>query len=148
MNIDDRFTNNYRNAAAFLTIFERLLAHERFELEKTDVGFLFEVIASNLLLESKVYFDGATGLSAKIRKARQIEFAGKMWVGGNKTQWLEPFSAMVTDKRITKQGIWFKIRVGDDEAEGNLSEAFYLPEDADKNLFETTEERTNKRSAW
>lgn len=143
MNIDEQFTNNYRNAADFLIIFERLLAREKFELEETDISFLFEVIASNLLTESKVYFDGATGLSAKIRKARQIEFIGKMWVGNHNKQWLEPFSAMVTDKRITKQGIWFNIRVGEAENEGNLSAAFYLPEDNDKNLFEMTEERAN-----
>ena len=128
MTIEDRFAINYRNANAFLTIFERLLAREKIELEKTDISFLFEIVASNLFSESRVYFDGVINLSAKIRKFRQVEFDGKMWIGKDNKQWLEPFSAIVTDKRITKQGVWLKIIVGEDQAEDELSNAFYLPE--------------------
>lgn len=135
MNVESRFASNYQNAASFTTIFERLLIREKAELEETDISFLFEVIASNLLLKSKVCFDGVIGLSTKIRKTNQIEFTGKMWVGNDKKQWLEPFSSIVTDKRITKQGIWLKIRVGENEVEAELSNAFYLPETAQETHF-------------
>ena len=143
MSVEDQFEKNYRNANAFLLIFERLLAREKFELEKTDISLLFEVVASNLLSDKDGYFDGVTGLHTKIRKSRQVEFLGKMWVGGNKTQRLESFSALVTDKRVTKQGVWVKIQVGEDEAEGNLSGAFYLPEDIENNFLVATQEKTN-----
>jgi hypothetical protein len=142
MNIEEQFQQNYRNANDFLIIFERLLAREKFDLETTDISFLFIVIAENLLLDKSGYFDGATGLITKIRKTRQIEFNGKMWVGDNKTQWLEPFSALVTDKRITKQGIWIKIQVGDDKAEGDLSDAFYLPVETEEELRVAIQEVT------
>lgn len=47
-------------------------------------------------------------------------FEGKTRVGNLTTkQWLEPFGAIITDKRITKQDLWIKIRVGDYEAEGD-----------------------------
>lgn len=128
MSVEDQFKQNYRNANDFLIIFERLLAREKFKLEKTDISILFEVIASNLLSSKNGYFDGVTGLYTKITNLKQIEFIGQMWIGRNEKQWLEPFSALVTDKRLTKQGIWVKIRVGEDEAEGSLSEAFYLPD--------------------
>jgi hypothetical protein len=72
------------------------------------------------MLESPFWYDSATGLSSKIRKSRQIVFEGKTRVGNLTTkQWLEPFGAIITDKRITKQDLWIKIRVGDYEAEGD-----------------------------
>lgn len=47
-------------------------------------------------------------------------FEGKTRVGNLTTkQCLEPFGAIITDKRITKQDLWIKIRVGDYEAEGD-----------------------------
>lgn len=60
-------------------------------------------------------------MSLKIRKQRQIVFDGKMWTAKDaQKQWLEPFEAIVTDKRLTKQGIWIKIRVGEYSGEGEL----------------------------
>ena len=131
MNFNDQFAKNYRKANAFLNIFERLLTREEFELETTEIGFLFEVVASNILPGKIGTFDGATGLYTKIRKSKQVEFVGKMWIIGNKTDRLETLIARVTDKRMTKQGIWIKIQVGDEVAESDLSEAFDLPESFD-----------------
>ncbi len=76
------------------------------------------------MIDCPLTFDGAVNLSAKIRKSRQIIFEGKMWILGDKNtgDWLESFEATVTDKRITKQGLWIKIRVGEYEDEGDVLE--------------------------
>lgn len=103
-----------------------MLNRERIELYENELSFLFEVIAGNLI-DCSLTFDGATGLTSRIRKKRQIVFEGKMWVvkdGNGWNEWLEAFGAIVTDKRITKQGIWIKIWVGDYVGEGNLSDDF------------------------
>ena len=96
---------------------------------------MFEVIATHLLVESPerkyCWYDGVNGLSASIRKLHQVEFVGEMWVGniGNTTkQWKEDFRATVTDKNVTKQGIWIMIWVGSSQAEGRLETAFGLTE--------------------
>ena len=125
--------NNRRNLASqFQTTFERLIAGEKLDLCNADVSLMFEIIATNLLSEmperKDVYFDGAVDITSTLRKSHQIEFRGEMWVGGNQTQWKEPFQAVVTDKRITKQGIWVAFRVGSDRAEGNLPAAFDVEE--------------------
>lgn len=86
------------------------------------MSFLFEVIASRMILDTPWWFDGAIDLISRIRKSRQIVFKGKMWMADHKTQWLEVFEAVVTDKRISKQGIWVKIQVGEYVAEGDLLE--------------------------
>jgi len=85
---------------------------------------LFEAIAGNLI-ESPLWFDGAVGLTSKIRKPRQIVFEGKMWVAKDaQKQWMEKFKAIVTDKQITKQGIWIKISEGEYIGKGDLLEFF------------------------
>lgn len=119
-------------ANQFQNIFERLLAGEKLDLCDADASFLFEVIATNLLSKTPerkdVYFDGAVNIISTLRKPRQAEFRGEMWVGGNQIQWKELFRAIVTDKRITKQGIWITIWVGSDKAEGDLFAAFGIAE--------------------
>jgi len=70
------------------------------------------------------YFDGVDGLTSTVRSPRQVEFTGAMWVGRERSQWLEQFRATVTDKRSTKQGIWIIIWIGGDRAEGELSSLF------------------------
>lgn len=86
------------------------------------MSFLFEVAASRLIDCSQT-FDGITGVVFRIRKQRQIVFTGKMWTlqdGKDAGDLLEPFEAIVTDKRITNQGLWIKIQVGECYGEGDL----------------------------
>jgi hypothetical protein len=125
--------NNRCNLAnQFQNIFERVLAREKLDFCNAEVSLMFEVIATNLLSETPerkdVYFDGAVNITSTLKKTRQVEFRGEMWVGGNQTQWKELFRAVATDKRITKQGIWITIWVGSDKAEGDLSAAFGIVE--------------------
>lgn len=52
-------------------------------------------------------------------------FEGKIWVVKNTVKWdekLELFTAIVTDKRITKQGIHIKIWFGEEVKEGDILE--------------------------
>ena len=135
---------NSSSAENFCQLFERLLARESFPLEETGFSALFEVVAHNLLLHTptrrKHWYDGVVGLTARIRKARQIVFTGEIWVAQNSDyQWKEPFEAVVTDKRCTKQGISIKITLGADHAEGDLFAAFGVdpdqPEEIPKNEF-------------
>jgi hypothetical protein len=120
-------------ANQFVDVFERLLAREKLDLYEKDLSLLLRVIAGGLLYDlphrTYEYFDGVENLTAKLRKSRQVVFEGEMIVGNNndKKEWTtEDFQAVVTDKRITKQGVWFKVRVGSDEGEGALSSAFGL----------------------
>jgi hypothetical protein len=93
---------------------------------------MFEAIAANLLAEAParefMWYDGVNDLTANVKSKRQVEFKGEMWVADDKTQWKEDFRATVTDKRITRQGIWFIIWIGADRAEGELQTAFGLTE--------------------
>ena len=85
---------------------------------------LFEIAASRIL-DCPLNFDGAVNLSARLRKPRQIRFDGKMWLLRDKNHvgdWFESFEATGTDKRITKQGLWINIRVGEYIGEGDLLE--------------------------
>jgi len=78
----------------------------------------------NILLDCSYTFDGITGLVSRKRKSRQIVFEGKIWVVKN-SDWdeaLEPFKAVVTDKRITKQGLHIKIWFGEEIKEGDVLE--------------------------
>ncbi len=101
-----------------------MLNREKLEVYEKELSFLFEVLAENLI-ESPFWYDGAVNLTAEIIKQRQIVFHGKMWTAkDSQNQWLEHFEAIVTDKRITKQGIWIKISIGDYKGEGNLFEVF------------------------
>ena len=98
-----------------------MLDGEKIEFFEKELSFLFEAIAQNLIVENPVWFDGAVDLTVKPRKKRQMIFSGKMWTAKDSgKQWLEDFEAIVTDKRITKQGLWIKIRVGEFVAENNI----------------------------
>lgn len=119
-------------AAGFENMFQRLLFHESVALENPEVSSMFEIIANNLLGSSPArqgqYFDGAVGLVSTVKTSAKVEFQGDIWVGGNRTQWTEPFKTTVTDKRSTKQGIWVTITVGSDRGEGELFCAFGVTE--------------------
>jgi hypothetical protein len=120
-------------ANQFESIFQRLLAGEKLDLYEENLSFMFEVIAAELLAEVPerkfCWYDGVDGLTASVRKSLQVEFKGEMWVGDEKTQWEEDFRARVTDKRLTKQGLWITIWVGPDKAEGELLSAFGITEE-------------------
>jgi hypothetical protein len=122
-------------AVGLENVFQRLLYHESVALEDPEVSSMFEVIATNLLGQSAArkgqYFDGAVALAATVKTSRKVEFQGQMWVGGNRTQWTEPFTATVTDKRSTKQGIWIAITVGSNRGAAELFSAFGATENAE-----------------
>jgi hypothetical protein len=108
-----------------LEIFERLLNREKLDSYEKELCLLLEVIALNFI--DSLTLDGITNLSSQIRKPRQIVFEGKMRVLRNSNEnkeWHEPFKAVVTDKRITKQGIEIKIWVGDYYGESELFSEF------------------------
>ena len=115
----------------FEDVFSRLLKREELDFYDLGVSLMFEVIATNLLAQTPGrewhWYDGVVGLEARIRKPRQIEFTGEIWVmsleKGNDPG-KENFRATVTDKRLTKQNIWIALCIGDDRAEAELSEAF------------------------
>lgn len=103
-----------------------MLNREKIEAYEEELSFLFEAIAYRLI-DCPLTFDGVTISISKIRKSLQMVFEGKMWVLRNSNEnkeWFEIFSATVTDKRITKQGIWIKVRVGDYLGEGSLEDIF------------------------
>jgi hypothetical protein len=83
----------------------------------------FERIAGVLLSVQRPghWYDGVVNPQLRRRKRRQIEFFGDMWVGDDsRSQWTEPFRAVVTDKRVTKEGVWISIRIGEYAAEADL----------------------------
>ena len=91
---------------------------------------MFALIAQGLI-DYPLRFNGLSYITSKIRKSRQIVFEGNMVAEEDYGEWndrVEPFKAIVTDKRITKQGIWIKIWIGDYFGEGNLFEVFGLTE--------------------
>lgn len=103
-----------------------MLNREKIELYEIELGDLFETIAYRFT-NCPLTIDGVTIYKSHLRKHRQIVFEGRMDILRNSNEnkeWFEPFKAIVTDKRITKQGIWIKIWVGDYKAEGNLFEVF------------------------
>jgi hypothetical protein len=111
-------------AIRFEDIFQNLLAREKLDAHEKELSEFFEFIATRLLGDFPSrkghYFDGVVGLAATVKTGRQVEFQGEMWLGGNQHQWTEAFQATVTDKRITKQGIWIVLQVGADRAEGEV----------------------------
>lgn len=121
-------------AKHFESVFQRLLIGENLNFYEEHVSFMFEIIFKHLLADAPgrkyCWYDGVSELSASIRKLKQVEFTGEMWVGdiGSTKQWKENFRATVTDKRSTKQGIWIMIWVGSSQAEGRLETAFGLTE--------------------
>lgn len=114
----------------FQDVFEKLLDGEFVDLYAEDVSLMFQGIAHSLLGavpgRERCYFDGVTGLTAKRKSPRQVQFDGDMWIGHDRdsSQWTESFKAIVTDKRCTKQGIWVCLVIGEDRAEASLAEAF------------------------
>jgi len=111
-------------AEEFLLNFERLLGGEDIDSDENDIELPLEA-AIDRLLDCPYMFDGITGLISRKRKPRQIVFEGKIWVVKNQIEWdekLEPFSAIVTDKRVTKQGLHIKILFGEEVAEGDILE--------------------------
>jgi hypothetical protein len=122
-------------ALSFENVFQRLLFHEAVALNNPEVSSMFEVIATNLLSGSPTrkgqYFDGAVGVVSTVKTSRKVEFQGEMWVGGDATQWTEPFKVKVADKSSTKQGIGVIIKVGSDRGEGKLFSAFGVAKQAE-----------------
>jgi hypothetical protein len=112
-------------AEQFTYIFERLINREKIEPYEEELSLLFAVISQSLI-DYPLRFEGLSYLTSKIRKSRQIVFEGNIVAEEDYGEWndrIEPFNAIVTDKRITKQGIWIKIWVGEYVGEGELSEA-------------------------
>jgi hypothetical protein len=114
----------------------RRRANQLFEIEemnpyRREVSQLFEIIAVNLLRElphrEDHWCDDVVELTARVRKAHQIEFNGAIFIGEG-GQGTFDFRAIVTDKRVTKQGIWITVWVGEDRVEGELSTAFGVME--------------------
>ncbi|GAB1267138.1 hypothetical protein NBRC116493_03910 [Aurantivibrio infirmus] len=104
--------------------FEKLLSGEKIDVYENGISFFFEYACGSLfkdLRDRDIWYDGITEPSIRKRKTKQLEFTGKIWLakGGNE-QWLEPFRALVTDKRATKQGIWLSVDVGEYHAEGDI----------------------------
>ncbi|SRR6266404_6208690 len=107
----------------FENVFMRLLAGESDEPHAETLSDAFEAMANTLLSHRGGVFDGVSPLWSKRRSPRKIEFIGDMHVLGDQAKPVESFRATVIDKRITKQGIWIKLWVGDDQAEAELSKA-------------------------
>jgi len=88
----------------------------------------FEYIAGYLLdglRDNGIWYDGTGDLTVKKRKKNKLVFTGNMHVMEEQNGcWKEPFFASVTDKRCTNQGVLVFVRIGQYEAEGNLSELF------------------------
>ena len=103
----------------FENIFFRLLNREKLDLDDLGASPMFDTIATYLMAEVPgsfwVWYDGLASLEAHIRKARQVEFVGEIWVGDDHKQLKETLRATVTDKRITKQGIWIVLQIGETE---------------------------------
>jgi hypothetical protein len=115
-------------AKQFEDIFERLLNGKKIDSHQEELSFLLLTIAQNLI-DYPLRFEVLTDLTSKRGKSRQIIIEGDILAEEDYGEWndrLEPFKATVTDKRITKQGIWIKIWVGKYFGEGNLSEIFGL----------------------
>jgi len=103
-----------------------LLNGEKINSYREELSFFFTTIAQDLI-DYPLRFEELTDLTSKSGKSRQIIVEGDILAEedfGEWNDWLEPFKATVIDKRITKQGIWIKIWIGDYFGEGNLSEIF------------------------
>ncbi|SRR5260370_1436841 len=109
----------------FEDVFTRLLAGESDEPHAKTLSHAFEAMANTLLSHRGGVFDGVSPLWSKRRSPRKVEFIGDMWIlnGRGRADTTEPFRATAVDKRITKQGIWIALSVGEDKAEAELSTA-------------------------
>lgn len=103
-----------------------MLDHEKIELFEDELSYLFPKIAQQII-DYPLRFGYLSYVNSNIRKSRQIVFEGNMVSEEDYGNWndrVEPFKAIVTDKRITKQGIWIQISVGDYQGEASLNEIF------------------------
>jgi hypothetical protein len=122
-------------AAQLAGIFQHVRAREKLTPYEQDLNGLFEILTTRMLSDLPhrrgQYFDGAVGLVATVRSPRKVVFEGEMWIGQNTEQWTEPFRFTITDKRITKQGLYLAVSVGCDKAEGDLASMFPILEGAE-----------------
>jgi hypothetical protein len=84
------------------------------------------MVAQNLI-DYPLRFDYLSYLTSTIRKKRQIVFEGNIVSEEDFGEWndrVEPFKAIVSDKRTSKQGVWIKIWVGEYSGEGELFSIF------------------------
>jgi hypothetical protein len=84
----------------------------------------FEYLACALFrdLRPHHWYDGLANCRVFQGKVRQVKFVGEMWVAKDSSkQWLEPFSATVTDMRSTKQGVRISIQIGEYSVEEDLA---------------------------
>lgn len=103
-----------------------MIDREKIDLYEDALSELFPRIAQKLIIYP-LRMEYLSYVKAEIRKQRQIVFEGNMVSEEDFGDWndrIESFSAIVTDKRITKQGIWIKIQVGEYSGEGDLFEIF------------------------
>lgn len=111
------------NALKFKEITETLLDQRGNSDLQQELSGLLEYACGSLFHEIRkgTWYDGVVGMQFSKRKQRQLEITGQIWVAQDSTkQRLEPFFARVTDKSVTKQGIWLKVKIGEYEAEGEL----------------------------
>ncbi len=114
------------NSEIFVNNFEKLLNGVKVDLYKSGLSSMFEYVCGTLFSNARdtdIWYDGIVDIVINSRKKSQIELNGYMWVAkAQKTQWKETFHAIITDKRITKQGIWLSVNIGEYHAEGNIYE--------------------------
>lgn len=99
-----------------------MLDGKKIEQFEDKLSKLFVIIAQSLI-DHPLRFDYLSYVNSTIRKNRQIVFEGNIVSEEDYGEWndrVEFFKAIVTDKRITKQGICIKIWVGDNFGEDNL----------------------------
>ena len=96
-----------------------MLGGERSDPYAGELRAIFEAMANTLLKGGDRAFDGVSPLRTKRRSPRKVEFIGDMWIlgGPGRGDATESFRATAADKRITKQGIWIQLSVGNDKAE-------------------------------
>jgi hypothetical protein len=114
----------------FEGIFARLLTGEKSDPYEADLSFIFEVMGNTLLPQYGGAFDGVSEMRVRRRSPSKLEFVGEMWILGRRGRGghdigdtTQPFRATAVDKRVTKQGIWIQLWVGEDHAEAELSRA-------------------------
>jgi hypothetical protein len=111
-------------ALHFADHFLRMVEGERFDPYQDGLSDDLERIACYYFEDVRpgFWYDGVSGMETSRRKPRQFRITGEMWVaeGGKTDQWLESFEALCTDKRLTKEGIWIQMRIGEYEAECDL----------------------------
>ena len=111
------------NALRFTKIIDELLVKQTNSGYERELSSLLEYASGSLFhdIRKGYWYDGVTEMRVSKRKQRQLEIKGQMWVAQDSNrQWQEPLFARVTDKRITKQGVWLKVKIGEYEADGEL----------------------------